>query len=342
MDAVMRHAVGEHGGTDAMGAARHDFSSNGNACGPCPDALQALQRCDPTRYPDPCYTLLRERLAALHGVRASRVLVSASASAFIFQMTAWFAQLGGGQVSVPAHGYSDYTRAAQAWGLPVQQRGSQRCTAPRRSLVWHCDPSSPLGQSDAPDGGSEVVLDRAYEPLRLEGVCAWTSAQLDRVWQLWTPNKALGLTGVRAAYVIAPADSEAAVTALASLFPSWPVGAHGQALLLAWTRPAVQAWVAQSLLTLRLWKARQLRMLALLGWSSEPSLANFFLARPDPAQCPACALPDLLAELRQQGIKLRDANSFGLPGAVRVSVQPPTAQEALVMALSRLGSGCRP
>lgn len=338
----MHQSVWEHGGTDEMGAARHDFSTNANACGPCPEVVQAMQLSDPTRYPDPCYTLLRERLAALHGVGASRVLLTGSASAFILQMTAWFAQRGGGgggEISVPAHGYSDYTRAAQAWGLRVHHRDGRRSAALRRSLVWHCDPSSPLGQSDTPALGSEVVLDRAYEPLRLEGVCAWTGAQLDQVWQLWTPNKALGLTGVRAAYVIAPVDSDAAMATLANLSPSWPVGSHGQALLLAWTRPEVQSWLAQSRPTLRQWKAAQVHMLGLLGWSSEPSLANFFIARPACAQPQASALAHLLADLRQQGIKLRDASSFGLPGAVRVSVQSPTAQEALAMALSR--NGCR-
>jgi histidinol-phosphate aminotransferase len=40
-------------------------------------------------------------------------------------------------------------------------------------------------------------------------------------------------------------------------------------------------------------------------------------------------LPQVLAELRTQGIKLRDTTSFGLPGHVRISVQPPAAQDAL-------------
>ncbi|MGL6203454.1 MAG: aminotransferase class I/II-fold pyridoxal phosphate-dependent enzyme, partial [Giesbergeria sp.] len=57
-----------HGGTDALGAALHDFSTNSNACGPCPAALAAVQQADATRYPDPAYTDLRAQLAAFHGV----------------------------------------------------------------------------------------------------------------------------------------------------------------------------------------------------------------------------------------------------------------------------------
>jgi histidinol-phosphate aminotransferase len=46
------------------------------------------------------------------------------------------------------------------------------------------------------------VLDCAYRPLWLEDEPP--ERNLDAVWQLWTPNKALGMTGVRAAYAIAP------------------------------------------------------------------------------------------------------------------------------------------
>lgn len=40
-----------------------------------------------------------------------------------------------------------------------------------------------------------------------------------------------------------------------------------------------------------------------------------------------------LAMLRQQGIKLRDATSFGLPGWFRLGVRPPESQQALWRAL---------
>ncbi len=79
-----------------------------------------------------------------------------------------------------------------------------------------------------------AVLDLAYAPLRLSGTSPWSAAQRDQAWQLWTPNKALGLTGVRAAYAIAPLGAEAAAQQVQQLCPSWPVGAHGVALLQAW------------------------------------------------------------------------------------------------------------
>lgn len=167
------------------------------------------------------------------------------------------------------------------------------------------------------------MLDCAYVPLRLEGEATLTEAQRAQVWQLYTPNKALGLTGVRAAYVIAPQGAHNSVAALERLCPSWPVGAHGVALLQAWVQPEVQAWLASSLITLREWKARQITQLEALGWTCLPSETNFFCAQPPQALD--------MATLRAAGIKLRDCTSFGLPGHVRVGVLPPEAQDALVL-----------
>jgi len=323
-----------HGGADALGAARFDFSTNSNACGPCPTALAAVQAADASRYPDASYTALRQALADFHGVQSWRVVLAASASEFIFRITARAARQGGRSVWLPQAAYGDYAHAAEAWGLARVQ--SQHDAA----LVWACEPSSPLGQAHAawPEAllqggraaeGQTLVLDCAYAPLRLSGQASLNPAQQDAVWRLFSPNKALALTGVRAAYAIAPLHAEPAAAQLEAMAPSWPVGAHGHAMLQAWTQPETQAWLAQSLPTLAAWKAAQVQMLQSLGWTCLPSDANFFCAQP-PA---AVRLEALLPLLRAQGIKLRDATSLGLPGHVRIGTQPPLAQAALHDAL---------
>ncbi len=368
-----------HGGPDASGVPRFDFSTNSNACGPCPIALAAVQQADATHYPDASYTALRQQLAAFHHVEVSRVLLAGSASEFIFRITAWVAQhalqqqqnlQNGGHfhhanVCLPLYSYGDYAQAALAWGL------GQTTQPDAADLVWACEPSSPLGGPHAawprwltevsknanatpdflkdaqPKNSPTLVLDCAYEPLRLSGASSLTEAQRAQVWQLWTPNKALGLTGVRAAYVIAPLGSESTVAALERLCASWPVGAHGVALLQTWVLPEVQAWLAESLQTLNIWKARQIERLQTLGWQCLPSDTPFFCARPyaslDVADLPKnlVLLNRDLKHLRTSGFKLRDATSFGLPGHVRVSVQPPMAQEALALAWAELVKSCR-
>ena len=364
-----------HGGTDALGPVRWDFSSNANACGPCPVALHAVQQANPQRDPDPAYTLLRSALAGLHGVATERVLLAASASECIQRITAWRWRAGDRQVWTPPHAYGDYTHAAQAWGLqlttlPGLSTGANRSTfladsvatlaesKQQGQLRWLCDPGSPLGQSEsaqilaavlsglphttrnqsgltlpssAQSGeGSHgphvtLVLDRAYAPLRLLGQSALSPEQLEKVWQLWSPNKALGLTGVRAAYAIAPLGAEADVLALDALAASWPIGVHGEAMLQAWTLTETQRWVEQSRPTLSQWLAALRATLQNHGWTCAPTDTPYFCAKP----------PSLLdaSALRRHGIKCRDATSFGLPGWWRWSAQPPEALAALDAAL---------
>lgn len=320
----------QHGGTDALGAVRWDFSSNANACGPCPLAWQAVQRANPQSYPDPSYCRLRGALADFHGVSPARVLLAGSASECIQRITAWRWREGDRCYSTPLHAYGDYRHAAQAWGM----QWTQQIERDQRQLVWLCDPGSPLGQGESPQTISDVlsvkhisvsantvVLDRAYAPLRLQGESAISAQQFDLVWQLWSPNKALGLTGVRAAYAIAPLGAEADVRALEALAASWPIGVHGEAMLQAWTHADVQLWLAHSRTTLAMWATALRKMLCRHGWTCQPSDTPYLCAQPP------LALD--LTVLRLGDIKLRDAASFGLPGWYRLSAQAPAALAAL-------------
>lgn len=315
-----------HGGTDALGVPAHDFSTNSNACGPCPMALAALQRVRAVQYPDPLYTGLRAQLAAFHAVEPWRIVIGGSSSELIHRMTQHAARSGAKAVTLPLHHYGDYARAARVWGLALQKREAGG------DLHWLCEPSNPLGLRDDP--GTPViegwhVLDCAYRPLWLEGEPP--SRKMNDLWQLWTPNKALGMTGVRAAYAIAPVQASAQdLYALHELAPSWVVGAHGVSMLQVWMTDEAQHWLALSLPTLRVWKQQQLALCHRLGWQVAPGhLANYFVARL-PIYAPI--LEQRLAMLRTQGIKLRNCASFGLPGHVRLGVLPPASQSALELA----------
>ena len=322
-----------HGGTDALGVPAHDFSTNRNACGPCPAAVAALQAAHVAQYPDPHYTDLRAQLAAFHGVDVARLLVGGSSSELIHRITQHAVRSGARAISLPQHHYGDYAQAARVWGLELQDRSS--LAAGNAGLHWACEPSSPLGQVEdiwpawAQPSHNHLewrVLDCAYRPLWLEG--AAPERDMAHVWQLWTPNKALGMTGVRAAYAIAPEHAtHQDMAALRDLAASWVVGAHGVAMLQAWVGAEAQQWLAQSLGVLRGWKAQQLALCARLGWQVVPGhQANYCVARLPLAEE---AMAQQLATLRAQGIKLRDCASFGLPGHVRLGVLPADSQAAL-------------
>jgi len=331
-----------HGGPDATGPVRYDFSSNANSAGPSQIVLDLMRQTDLSHYPDPTYLALREALAQMHGISAARVLMAGSASEFIFRITSFITTQSDRQniffkssdngpdqivsVWMPEHAYGDYEAAARAFHL---RRAKSYQDA---SLLWLCDPSSPLGQSvndigqivDRVENEQIAVLDCAYEPLRLVGKLNINPAQLDRLWQLWTPNKALGMTGVRGAYVIAPRGKERLVEMLISIAPSWLIGVDGVTMLKAWVLDDVQSWLESSLITLRQWKSQQVALCHQLGWQSHESISNFFCATH-----PYFTTEQYLPVLRQFDIKLRDTASFGLANHVRMAVLPLDAQERL-------------
>ncbi len=318
----------EHGGPDALGVPCWDFSTNTHPCGPCPLACPEIAQAARQHYPDPAYTALRQALAQWHGVSAERILIAASGSEWIMRFAAWACRRGWRRAWWSTPGYGDYAHAARVWGL-------QRCdNASVVEVGWLCDPGSPTGEPlDAAQAhallsaAAQLTLDLAYEPLRLEGSGVPDDIRR-RCWQLITPNKALGLTGVRAAYVIAPEHASLQdIAALNALAPSWPIGADGVAMLRAWVRPAVQQWLCSSLPTLRQWKVELMMCLQALGWVVAPGQASFLCASP-PAPISAQAL-------RAAGVKLRDATSLGMPGWWRLSVQPPSAVAALARQLRR-------
>ncbi|MDR7333691.1 aminotransferase class I/II-fold pyridoxal phosphate-dependent enzyme [Roseateles asaccharophilus] len=309
----------EHGGPDDGPAAAFDFSTNASPLGPPPALLAAVLRADRHAYPDPSYRALRRRLGD-----AELVLPTAGGAEGIRRLTLAALLAGRREVWVPQPGFGDYALAAQALGLavkPYARPADIRPTAP--AVVWICEPCNPTGDSIAawPALDALVIVDRAYEPLRLEGAAP---AMPPGAWQLICPNKALGLTGIRAGYAIASAADDVWAQAL-SLAPSWVLSSEGVAMLTHWLDDETQAWLADARATLRGWTAAQRAMLADLDWHQEASHTNFWLARPP--------RPDYALRLRERGIRVRDAGSFGLEGWVRVSAQPPTAQQALQQAL---------
>jgi histidinol-phosphate aminotransferase len=326
-----------HGGPDATGIARFDFSTNANAAGPLPAVAAAVAAADRTRYPDPAYRALREHLAAWHDTTPQRIVIAGSASEFIHRVTQLAARSRRVlRAVVPSPGYGEYAAAAHAAGLEVVAHSAQRPRAPTADdLWWITEPSSPGGETlgdglgtlieRAHVAGALVALDLAYQPLRLDArtLSPWSG----HAWCLWSPNKSCGLPGVRAAYAIAPAGDDAVVQALQAAAPSWIAGAGGVQMLLAFASDQAQAELAAQRKTLSSWRGLLSAGLRAVDWQvhDADSVTPFFVARP-PGGFSAAAL-------RVEGIQLRDTESMGLRGGMRLSAQPPQAIDALLRAL---------
>ena len=241
-------------------------------------------------------------------------------------------------------GLAEALRQAEAVRFEVEELLSQ---AQAEADLARSDAEAQAGQVAQAEHARKEAL-AAAEALGLEASAARAEAEallaqargeaetvrlgaeaLSQVWQMYSPNKALGMTGVRGAYAIAPLKGLPLAQTLAALAPSWPLGAYAVAMLTAWIEPEARQWLAGSRGQLALWKQAQIALLDDAGWRCLASDANYFCAR---------APQDFdevlgVARLRESGIKLRETTSLGLPGHWRLSVQPQQAQRALLSVL---------
>lgn len=326
-----------HGGPDADGIAPFDFSTNGNAEGPLPSVAAAVAQADRAHYPDPGYHALRAQLASYHEVHTDQVVLAGSASEFIDRFTRFAAAFGATrQVNVPRPGYGDYRAAGLRHGLEVRAyEPADALPAGSGDLWWLTEPSSPTGRSHhaqleqlisaAGRVEATVVLDLAYQPLRLDRIELPACAA--QAWQLWTPNKACGLTGVRGAYALAPAADRPVARALALHAPSWILGSDAVQMLSAFTTEGAQAELGAAKTLLARRRAELSGLLKDADWQvgDRNSVTPFFVARPPPHFS--------ITLLRARGIKVRDTDSMGLPGWIRLAAQRPEALAALREAL---------
>lgn len=326
----MKDLAPVHGGTDSLPEPRYDFSSNANALGPCPPVLAAIRRTDVSRYPDPSYARLRERIAAWHDVTPDRIVVGAGASELTLRLVRHFNRT----VLQLTPTFSEYARAAGIARKRLVSASSPesflRAQRRQQSLAFLCCPNNPTGDvwdaeliATAARGGP-LVVDLAYASLCASTQAAAIEAAAAAAWRLYSPNKALGLTGVRGAYLIAPRPARR----LQDVAPSWVIGRDAVAMLEACLEPAAREWLAYSIPRLWRWRAQLAEGLRRLRLTVRESPATYLLAEVGNGA-------RIAKRLRESGIRVRDARSFGLERWIRLSAQPAPARKALLTTLAR-------
>jgi histidinol-phosphate aminotransferase len=345
---MRRHARAVvHGGPDDGPPIRVDFSTNAHPMGAPAGMCEHIASADRSRYPDPGYTDLRRELAELHGVDAEQIVVGAGASELIWRLTRAWSERPRAAVVTNRRTFGEYARAAAGVGVPMVSAKQLGLATP---LFWHCNPDNPTGAtmdarieqsvswfSARQMRRSLVAVDLAYWPFRqllagqrsLTTLPAWGA----RVIQLWSPNKLYGLTGVRGAYLVLPERAgELPALRLTGLAPSWVLGVDGVALLSGHARREYNARLLETAPILAGWKQQQDERLQRVGWEPQPSELHFGLWRPPVARS---RHESWHASLRECGIKLRDAASFGRPGWVRLVTRSPEDVSALLAATAR-------
>jgi histidinol-phosphate aminotransferase len=317
-----------HGGTDAGPEPRWDFSTNANPLGACPSVLNAVRAADMTRYPDPHYVALRTALATHHRTDPACIVIGTGVSELILRLV----RACPGPVLVLEPTFSEYARCARTEGWAVLAASDPAAFLERQQhhqgLGFVCWPNNPTGDcwdlgflAEAASRG-RLVVDLAYAPLCPHPMLDIAEAVASQAVRLYAPNKAFGLTGLRAGYAITPCPWPE----LHERAASWPVGPDGVAFLQAGISPPALAWLEACRPVLVEWRQALADGLADLGCAVCESPASFLMAEVGDAATVASGL-------RRHGLRVRDGASFGLPGWIRLRAAPPEPRTALLAAL---------
>jgi histidinol-phosphate aminotransferase len=323
------------------------LSSNENPFGPGPKAVAVFRKAAETLhlYPDSGHARLRAAIAEVQRLDASRIVCGAGSDEIIVFLTQAYAGPGR-EVIHTEHGFGMYRISALAAGAtPVQVAECERTTdvdailaacSERTALVFIANPNNPTGTMIP---ASEVarlaaglprqallVLDGAYAEYvpDFDGHAGLVDAR-DNVVMTRTFSKIYGLGGLRVGWGYGPAH---VVEALDRVRGPFNLGTPQLAAAEAAVRDT--AYTARCRAeTLRL-RERLAADLAGLGVPSDPSAANFILARfRDRGEAEACD-----AALRDRGIIVRRVAGYNLPHCLRISIGDAEACRAVAEAVA--------
>lgn len=309
------------------------LSSNENPFGPSDRAKEAFQRSVHSlhRYPSTDHASLREAIADVHGLDASRVICGVGSDEIITFLCQAYAGPKD-EVVFTEHGFLMYRISALAAGAtPVEVRERERTTDVdailaacnrRTKLVFIANPNNPTGTmisnaeiarlADGLPRQAILVLDGAYAEYveGYDGGLAILEAR-SNVVMTRTFSKIYGLGGLRIGWGYGP---QAIIDVLNRI--------RGPFNLSSTQLEAAEAAVRDQDFVNRC-RAENARMrhwlseaLAELGVPSDTSMANFVLARfASEEEAVACD-----TFLQQQGLIVRRVAGYKLPHCLRITV----------------------
>ncbi len=329
------------------------LSSNENPFGPSDAALEAFRKSSTQlhRYPPTDHADLRAAIAAVHGLDADRIICGAGSDEIITFLCQAYAGRGT-EVLYTQHGFSMYRISALAAGAkPVVAPERDRVidvdailehVTKKTRLVFIANPANPTSTMI---GGNEVarladglpsntllVLDGAYAEFvdGYDGGAALVD-QRPNVFMTRTFSKIYGLGGLRIGYGYGSQeviDVLNRVRGPFNLSKTQLVTAEAAVRDTAYTEKC-RAENAR----LRTWLAKAL---AEVGVPSDPSCANFILARfADQAEAEACE-----EHLRADGILVRKVAGYDLPNCLRITVGDEASCRRVAHSVSGF-KGCR-
>ncbi|MFN8830340.1 MAG: pyridoxal phosphate-dependent aminotransferase [Labrys sp. (in: a-proteobacteria)] len=327
------------------------LSSNETPLGPSPAAREAFAAVGDRLelYPDGSALALREAIAARYGLDASRIVCGAGSDELLSLIAN--AYLGPGDEGLyTEHGFLVYKIAILAAGAtPVVARERDLHTdvdallaavTPRTKVVFLANPNNPTGTyipfhevkrlHAGLRGDTLLVLDAAYaEYVRTNDYEAGFElvATTENVVMTRTFSKIHGLAGLRLGWMVGPAAIIDAINRIRGPF-NVNAGAIAAGIAAINDSAHLQATLAHN----DQWLAYVNAALPRLGLTVTPSVGNFVLVHFPTT--PGRTAREADAFLVQRGLVLRRVDAYGLPNALRLTIGPGEALQAVVAALT--------
>jgi histidinol-phosphate aminotransferase len=343
------------GGREAVDGIDNPFklSANENPLGASPKALAALETLgDPSIYPDGSALALRQKLAAVHGLDAARI-VCGNGSDDILTLLAQ-AYLGAGDEMLhTAHAFLIYKLAGRATGATPIEVAEDNLTAnvdallaavsDKTKIVFLANPNNPTGTMLGHDEIARLhaglpahvllVLDGAYaeyvEPAHYPAAFDMVAAH-DNVVTTRTFSKAYGLAALRLGWGYCPPAVADALNRLRG-----PFNTNAAAMQAGLAALDDQAHIEKSRAHNTQWRDWLVQQIGGLGIGVRSTEANFILlefadaAQAENAEAAMCAA----------GVIPRALTAYGLPTRLRLSVGTEAGNRAAVAALENLAIG---
>ncbi len=342
------------GGESAVkeGGPVYKLSSNENPLGPSEKAKAAYHEVagQLERYPSSDHAALRNAIASVHGVDASRVICGDGSDEVISWLC--FAYSGiGDEVLYTEHGFSMYHICALAAGAtPVVAGETDRrvdvdkilaaCTE-RTRIVFVTNPGNPTGTmvpmeeierlAKGLPPQALMVLDGAYAEY-VEGYDAGLALieSRENVVMTRTFSKIYGLGGLRVGWGYGPA---CVIDVLNRLRGPFNVTAGGLAAAESAVLDGAHMFYCRA--ENAKWRDWMQAKLAAIGLPSDPSHTNFILPRfASEAQADAAD-----ACLRNNGLIIRAVKGYGLPHCLRITVGDEQTCRLLVAVVTEFMKG---
>ncbi|MFP3854450.1 MAG: pyridoxal phosphate-dependent aminotransferase [Anaerolineales bacterium] len=320
-----------------------DFSTNVNPCGPSPAVRESLAEVDIASYPDPSSLALRTSLARANEVSPDSVLVGNGTADLLWLIGQTFLSHES-IVVIQGPSFGEYHRASNAAGARVMelradppnfQPDIEGLAAVAREqkpdLLFVCTPNNPTGwimESEAIERLAEavepghLVLDEAYRGFTDLG--PFGRPRLGNVISLRSMTKDFGLAGLRLGYALAEQEI---VERLTAHQPPWSVNAAAQTAGLAAIEDT--GHLKRSIERCRQWSEDLRSALIDLGALVADTPMHYFLIEVGDGR-------STRQRLMAEGILVRDAASFGLPGWIRIGVRRPEENQRLLEAWVRI------